>query len=116
MLVLNELHTDKDLDQAWDKSLEKPVLVFKHSTTCPVSARAFGQFKAYLETSEENADCYMVKVIEDRNISNRIEAETNIKHESPQIMLVKGKEVVWNTSHAKITVNSIEEALQNKAG
>jgi|SRR5690625_1674876 len=110
-----DLHTNEEWEQVWESSTDKPVLVFKHSTTCPISARAFGQYEAYLESADQDFDSYLVKVIEDRPVSNHIAEATSVKHESPQIFLIRDKEVHWHTSHSKITVESIGEAVESAA-
>ncbi|WP_010529179.1 bacillithiol system redox-active protein YtxJ [Lentibacillus jeotgali] len=112
MAELNELQSKEELERAWEHSMEKPALFFKHSTTCPISAGAFEQYQTFLESAGDDLDVYMVKVIENRDISNQIAEETGVKHESPQIFLVQNKEVLWHTSHSKITTNSINQALQ----
>lgn len=111
MVELKELQATDELDKVWEASTEKPVLLFKHSTTCPISAGAFKEYKAFLDSAEDNLVGFMVKVIESRDVSNEIADETSIKHESPQIFLIKDKEVLWNTSHSKITVDAIKDAL-----
>ena len=95
-------------------SLEGTKLLFKHSTTCPISARAHDQFKQYLQENDDQVHAALVKVIEDRPISNHIAEKFNIKHESPQIFLLKGEQVIWHTSHYQIRKDSIEEEV-NKA-
>ena len=85
--------------------------MFKHSTTCPISAAAFEQYNNYLDSADENVDAYLIKVIENREVSNHVEADTNVKHESPQIFLIKNKEVTWHTSHSKITEDAIAKEL-----
>ncbi|WP_164670761.1 bacillithiol system redox-active protein YtxJ [Virgibacillus doumboii] len=112
MVELKELQATEELDKVWNESTEKPVLLFKHSTTCPISAGAFKEYNSFLDSAEDNLNGYMVKVIESRDASNEIADKTNIKHESPQIFLIKDKEVLWNTSHSKITVDSIKDALK----
>ncbi|MBP1950215.1 bacillithiol system redox-active protein YtxJ [Virgibacillus litoralis] len=113
MVELKELQSNEELEQVWEKSQQNPVLLFKHSTTCPISAGAFEQYQSFLESSEDNLDGYIVKVIETRDVSNQVAAETNIKHQSPQIFLIKDKEVLWHTSHSKITADSINRELKN---
>ena len=115
MSKYKDLHTNEEWEQVWEDSTDKPVLVFKHSTTCPISANAFSQYEAFLEKADQDLDGYLVKVIEDRPVSNHIAEETNVKHESPQIFLIRDKEVRWHTSHSKITVESIGEAVQRAA-
>ena len=111
MIEYKELHENNDWEQAWAGSAEKPILLFKHSTTCPISARAFQQFKAFLETADQDLNCYLVKVIEDRPVSNQIAEVTGVKHESPQIFLIQDKKVLWNTSHSNISVESIDDVV-----
>jgi len=114
MAEYKELHDVKEWEQAWEGSTEKPVLLFKHSTTCPISARAHDQYQDYLKSADGNLDSYLVKVIEDRPVSNHIAEETNIKHESPQLFLIQDKEVRWHTSHSDITDENISEAVKNE--
>ncbi|MFD1363578.1 bacillithiol system redox-active protein YtxJ [Lentibacillus salinarum] len=112
MAELKELQSKEALEQAWERSMEKPVLFFKHSTTCPISAGAFKEYNTYLESAGTDVDAFMVKVIETRELSNQIAEETDVKHESPQIFLIQDKEVLWHTSHSDITTDSINNALQ----
>ncbi len=84
-------------------------LLFKHSTTCPISAKAHEEFQAFVE--ESNTSAAIVLVIEDRPVSNQIAEELGIKHESPQIFLIEDGNVLWNTSHWKITKNALKEAV-----
>ncbi|MFC4559574.1 bacillithiol system redox-active protein YtxJ [Virgibacillus kekensis] len=113
MSELKELQSTEELSQIWDQSDDKPVLLFKHSTTCPISAGAFKEYQEFLSNSDEGLEGYMVKVIENRDVSNQIADQTSVKHESPQVFLIKDKQVLWNTSHSKITSNSISEALES---
>ncbi|PAV29631.1 general stress protein [Virgibacillus profundi] len=115
MIEYKELHANDELEQVWESSTEKPVLLFKHSTTCPISAKAYGQFQTFLESADQALDSYLVKVIEDRAVSNQIAEMTDVKHESPQIFLIKDKEILWHTSHSKITVENIGEAVRGVA-
>ncbi|WP_052144770.1 bacillithiol system redox-active protein YtxJ [Halalkalibacter okhensis] len=84
-------------------------LLFKHSTTCPISAKANEEVLAFVE--EANASAAIVHVIEDRPVSNQVAEDFGIKHESPQIFLVEDGKVRWNTSHWKITKGAIKEAF-----
>lgn len=112
MSELKELLTEEDLEQVWEKSKEKPVYLFKLSTTCPVSGAAFAEFESFLKSTEADIEPYFVKVRETRDISDKISEETEIRHHSPQVLLIKDKEVLWNASHAKITEESLEAALK----
>ncbi len=111
-MALKELLQMEDLEEVWEASEKSPVLLFKQSTTCPISARAFSQFRKFLDKNDQDGVvAFFVKVRETRPVSNQIADDLGIKHESPQIFIVKNKQAVWNTSHQKITVESIEKAL-----
>ena len=82
------------------------MLVFKHSTTCPISAAAYEEFSAY----DTNIEKYFVKVRESRPISNEIASGLEVTHKSPQILLVHQEKALWNESHWKITKEEITKA------
>ncbi|RWZ54573.1 bacillithiol system redox-active protein YtxJ [Halobacillus fulvus] len=114
-MIMQNIHELTSLEgwrELWERSMHSPVLVFKHSTSCMISARAFKQFKTFQKEGKEEIDCYMVKVIENRNISNEIANDTSIPHKSPQILLIDQQQIVWNTSHWKITKKRIENAVR----
>ena len=113
MSELQELLELADLEKVWKASEEKPVLLFKQSTTCPISGAAFNQFQTFLKNNKVNIAPYFVKVRETREVSNQIAEDLDVQHQSPQILLVKGSEPVWSASHNKITLDSITEALKN---
>ena len=81
------------------KELPEDCFVFKHSTTCPVSARAANEVR----NAEANAQVFWVNVIEQRPISNWIEERFAVKHESPQLLQIRQGEVVESWSHGKIS-------------
>ncbi|MBO8172488.1 MAG: bacillithiol system redox-active protein YtxJ [Bacillaceae bacterium] len=94
------------------KSEEKPIMVLKHSTSCPISAGAYREYQSHLEDADESVMYALVKIIEFRDVSNQIEQDLGIKHESPQAILVKNGKAVWHDSHGSITAGNIREALK----
>ncbi|WP_372631459.1 bacillithiol system redox-active protein YtxJ [Cohnella sp.] len=100
--------------EQWNAVLEgssgKPLLVFKHSTSCPISAGAREETVRYIDNDRsEKVDYAIVHVIEDRPVSNEIAERLGVKHASPQVILVKDGEAVWNTSHWHITYDFLSE-------
>lgn len=106
-MTIKNLNSVEDLHEFVQQPGKK--LLFKHSTTCPISAKAHDEFETFMKDSDTPAA--IVLVIEDRPVSNQITEDFGIKHESPQIFLIEDGEVLWNTSHWKITKVSIQEAL-----
>lgn len=111
MIDLQEIQSVDEYHKMMEHSSENPVLLFKHSTTCPISAAAFDQYQSFLNTSKEKLDAYLIKVIENRDVSNQVETDTKVKHESPQIFLIDNKNIKWHTSHSKITEEAIKSEL-----
>ncbi len=88
-----------------------PVYIFKHSTTCGISAQA----KENLEISFKNTDkpflLYYLDLLKYRSISNEVASKLNVHHQSPQLILVHNGEVAFTTSHHKIKTNILEDSL-----
>jgi bacillithiol system protein YtxJ len=101
------LDSIEKLDELFEKSKETPVVLFKHSLTCPISTDASTQM------SIVNGDVNLVIVQISRSISNEIEMRTNIQHESPQLISLKDGKPVYSASHYKITADSVEGVLKN---
>jgi len=102
-----ELNEEAQLEQIKEKSKAVPQLIFKHSTRCSISTMA----KARLErgAAPENVDFYYLDLIKYRNISNLVANVFNIEHESPQVLLIRDENCVYNESHSGISMLDIEE-------
>lgn len=108
-----EIDSIEEWKGKWAFTAQQPILVFKHSTACPVSAEALREFEQYLEEiAQSKVEYYLVKVIESRPVSNEIAVDSQLKHESPQAILVENQKVIWHASHWKITKESLQEAMK----
>ncbi|NUM53022.1 MAG: bacillithiol system redox-active protein YtxJ [Candidatus Hydrogenedentes bacterium] len=104
-----------ELDDCLIASAEKPVLIFKHSTACPISSQAYHEVAKYIQNaSESDPKVYLVKVIEARPVSNQIADELALQHKSPQLILVKDRSVLWSSSHYGINEQAIREAVTGR--
>ncbi len=110
--MVSELHQDRDLEQLLERSKTHPVLIFKHSTQCPISAQVYKEFTDFVESSGELA-CGLVLVIENRGLSNTIAERLNVRHQSPQAIILKDGRATWHASHWSITADSLCEALRS---
>ena len=108
------LRQDRDLEQLLDRSKTGPVLIFKHSTQCSISAQAYEEFTDFAESAGD-LFCGAVLVIENRKLSNVIAERFGVQHESPQALLIKDGQAVWHASHWSITSDSLGEALTSYA-
>ncbi len=93
-------------------SKKGPVLVFKHSPICPVSAAAHEQFQTWMGEEEASEVQHAhIDVLAEKPLARGIVAELDIRHESPQVLLFHDGEVVWHASHGAITGESLSEQL-----
>jgi len=100
-----KLDSLKTLETLFEQSNEIPIILFKHSTTCGISAGV------YREVQEVNADVHIVILQTDRPISNLIAEKTGIRHESPQAFVLKDGKPVYHASHYDITADDISASL-----
>src|ERR671923_1285632 len=86
-----------ELDRALSNSHVKPVLLFKHSRTCGISAEALDELHAHLEEpSSVDAAMYAIVTVQThRHVSNEIAARLGVRHETPQAILVRDGRVIW---------------------
>ena len=108
MLQWNILDSKEQLESIIEESYQKPQVIFKHSTTCPISSMA----KRRLEQNWSVATSpYYLDLIRYRSVSNEIADRLSVIHESPQIILVKDGKAIYDESHLDISVDSLAEVL-----
>jgi bacillithiol system protein YtxJ len=95
-----------------ENSAEKPQIIFKDSTSCGISAHA----KYRLESGFDDhiagkADFHYLDLLSFRPISNLVAQELKVTHQSPQIILLKDKKVIYTSSHAAIDPKVIARHL-----
>lgn len=111
MAEFKEINSIQALTEILDESKQRKVVIFKHSTTCPVSARAWREVEKFIRESSSEVLVTMIKVIESRPVSNQVAEEFGIKHESPQILLISDRKVVWTASHHSVTQDNLIQVL-----
>lgn len=110
---LEELKSIQQLDHALDESSKRPVLLFKHSLTCPMSTRAFRELQCYLADADPRLSYKLITVQTARPVSDEAAARLRLEHESPQAILVRNGRELWNASHSDITAESLDQAIRN---
>ncbi len=108
MINWKKLESAVTLDNIIEDSFNSPQVIFKHSTSCPIS----GMAKRRLEGGWDlDLSPYYLDLISYRSISNAIEDKLSVRHESPQIILVKNGKAIYNESHLDISASSLQESL-----
>lgn len=99
----------KAFEELENRSKDQPVVIFKHSLTCPISAAAYEQMEQFA------GEVALVEVQRAGPLSLEIEGRLGIEHESPQVIVLHNGQVVWNASHFKITADSVGNAVRQAA-
>jgi bacillithiol system protein YtxJ len=104
-----DLNDEAQLASIVEASKEKPQLIFKHSTRCSISVTAKNRLDSV--NNDNTIDCYYLDLLNHRNISNKITTDFKVFHESPQVLLIKNGECVYDESHLGIQWGEIVETI-----
>lgn len=107
------LREESELDQILHQSESRPQVIFKHSTRCSVSSVA----KSRLErsTAPQGVDFYYLDILSYRSISNKVAELLHVHHESPQLLIVRNGECVYDESHMGINMGEISDFVDSIA-
>jgi bacillithiol system protein YtxJ len=108
------LTSTADWTDALDRSADTPVLIYKHSSACPVSTQAQTEVQELAEAVPD-LPVYRVVVQEHRTVSDEIEETLGVRHETPQALLLSDRTAVFDTSHFDVTAETLRDALDDAA-
>lgn len=97
-----QLESMTQLENIGENSKHKTQVIYKHSSTCGISRMVLGMFTDSYDT-DLDIDLYFLTIQNHRDVSNAIEEKFAVRHESPQLLVVKNNEVVFHTSHGAIS-------------
>lgn len=87
------------------KSQSKAQVIFKHSTRCSISAVALQRLQKAGQPAD--VDFYFLDLISNRGLSNKVADTFKVRHESPQVLVIKSGQSVYNESHMGIAMEEI---------
>jgi len=111
----------EELETLLTQSETRPLLLFKHSYSCGISAEALDELVGHLDAAADtpkqlNSPLYaMVTVQTHRDVSNAVAARLGVRHETPQALLVRDGQVVWAASHFRVTAAAVAAAIKAAA-
>jgi len=105
-----QLTSDDQVDQIAEQSVNRPQVVFKHSTRCSLSSVVWNRIGK--KEFGNSADYYFLDIIANRALSNRIAADFAVHHESPQLLIIKNRDCVYEESHMAIHPDELAEQLE----
>lgn len=105
----NNIQSTNQIDEVVTASNERYQVIFKHSTTCPISSMAKMRLESKWDLDQ--VDAHFLDLLSYRSISNYIADTLEVHHESPQLILLKNSEVIYDSSHLDISVDEIKESI-----
>ena len=86
-----------------DNAKNSTLIIFKHSSRCGMSSSILRKFEKKTSTTFTDKKLfYFLNVIKHKDVSDEIEKRFSIRHESPQVLIVKNNEVIKHDSHYSI--------------
>jgi|SRR5690606_10198028 len=105
---LNKLDHVSQIEALKKESIQKPVMIFKHSRRCSISAMVWDRLsRNWKQEDNEKVKLYFLDLITYRDVSDAIEEEFGVNHQSPQVIIVKGGHATYNNSHMGIDYREI---------
>lgn len=106
----NELVSPDQLDMIREESKKNPVLIFKYSSRCSVSQLALDRLERKWSEKAKDIKPYFLDLITYREVSNRVAAQFEVEHESPQVLLIRDGNAIYDSSHFDIEFGEIVAA------
>jgi bacillithiol system protein YtxJ len=106
----NSINSVEQIEQIKEESREQPVVIFKHSTTCSISATAKSRLeRQWADAGLENVKPYYLDLLNYRPVSAEIAQSFAVKHESPQLLLIKDGQCQYHGSHLGISLQEVKK-------
>lgn len=99
------LTDEEQLKHILTRSQTRPQVIFKHSSRCSISAVALQRLQKVSQPSD--IDFYFLDLLSYRSLSNRVAEVFRVPHESPQVILIKEGNCVYEESHMGIRMSEI---------
>ena len=101
------------LDTIAQESHQRPVLIFKHSTTCSISAAAKSKLERQWDATGLPADLllYHLDLLRYRPLSAAVAQQFGIQHESPQLLLIQDGACRYDASHMNFRLAEVAAVL-----
>jgi bacillithiol system protein YtxJ len=103
MPELKRIESENDVVEVFQA---EQVIVYKHSPTCGICVAALQEIEKFM-ADHPGASLHLVDVLAHRDLSQRIATTTGIRHESPQVIVLRRGSPTWNASHYAIKAEAV---------
>lgn len=108
--------SEEILDDILAPSNKRPQVIFKHSNQCGTSFFAKKNLEVVNKTELEQVDLHLIDVIHQRMLSRYLSEKVGVRHESPQLFVLKEGQVIWSGSHHQVNADNLMNAINQALG
>ena len=101
------LHTETQLTEIMEKSAEIPQVIFKYSSRCSLSDLVRDRLERNSKLPQ--MEFYFLDLIAHRALSDMVARTFKVHHESPQVLVIRNGECIYDESHLGISMEDIKE-------
>lgn len=95
-----------------EESKDHPVVVYKHSSTCPISAGAKRRLRKGIDKGVLGMPIHALVVQDSPELKAQIAQDLDVQHESPQIIVIQDGKAVYHDSHKAVTAEDLAKSLE----
>lgn len=110
-MIWRPLNSEGDLKKVIEDSYQNPQAILKHSTRCGISAMVKNRLESKWEKRNPTVPIYIVDLLADRELSNHISESLNIRHESPQLIVLENGKITYHASHIGISSSAVAKHI-----
>ncbi|KAA9331970.1 bacillithiol system redox-active protein YtxJ [Adhaeribacter soli] len=112
MIQWKPLNQTAQIESLAEESKEQPIVIFKHSTSCSISSMAKSRLERQWEDSSlKNIKPYYLDLLSFRPVSNEIAEFFQVRHESPQLLLIQDGVCTYHASHMGIKLDEVKKLV-----
>ncbi len=82
-------------------------VLYKHSDRCGICFRSLREVQKFAE-AHPDVPVFMIDVVADRELSSLAAERLGVVHQSPQAIVVRAGEALWDGSHVGVTAGKLE--------
>lgn len=109
--VWNMISSNQEIEQMIEESSTRTQIVYKHSPSCGVSYFALRNLNDPKLLENDEVDFHLIDVINNRSVSIKFAEMMRVRHESPQIFVIKDGKVLWHDSHNSVHAKNVLEHI-----
>jgi bacillithiol system protein YtxJ len=106
---IQEINSRDQFERIIEVSHRAPVVLFKHSASCGISSNVLSEIRNL------DAEVNVVVVQNSRDVSNEIASRLNLRHETPQAIVLLNGRAVYSASHYNVSSDEIVKILKSEA-